>query len=184
MQTVKTTFSLFLLITTLLTVLSACDNSVSAEKSWQQTVTLDTAQAYNDFLRRFPNHPKAPEAKRALREVVFIPYLGYVGDIADRPPLDKLMVPEQVLKMPANHIFDKTFNTEKTSFPYISINGQDFRLSKPEYNGKEIVTAQFGKLRCVLAQKGFGDKAQTMIFYLGGLRSQRDKIIATVSDNT
>lgn len=181
MKPSKIYYSFIAIAVAMLSLLAACDNSVSPEKSWQQAVNLDTARAYNEFLQRFPNHPRAPEAQRALRETVLIPYLGYVGSDADRPPLDKLVVPAQVLASPASMIFDNADTSTKGSFTAISINGHSFKLTTPEYNGKEIQTEKFGKLRCVLAQQGFGDKSQTMILYLGGIRSQRDKIIAQVS---
>lgn len=169
-----------LVMAALLTVVTACDKKINPEESWQQTVSADTSKAYNDFLEKFPNHPKAPDALRALRETVLIPYLGYVGSGTDQPPLDKLKIPEQVLANPASAIFDNTTLITTASFPTISINGHTIKLAKPHYNGKEIETVEFGKLRCALAQTGLGDKSQTMIFYLGGIRSQREKIIAHV----
>lgn len=180
MNIIKTNFWIILIVAVLPVMIASCDKQISPEDSWQQAVKQDTAKAYSEFLQQFPNHPNAPAAKRALRETVLIPYLGYVGSDVDRPSTEQLKVPASVMSSPANTIFENPALSATSSFSTISINGHSIELARPFFKGDEIETVRFGNLRCVLAQTGLGAKSQTMIFYLGGIRSQRDKIIAQV----
>jgi hypothetical protein len=158
-------------------------HAVEAEQlAWECVKRDGTSSAYELYLKSVKGSRHESEAKNALSEIVLLPYMGYQGSEADMPSLEKLRVPEDNMSAPAEEILNNPSFHMNGTFPGLYINGKYVAMSdtKDNYDGREIATQSFGRIRCTFALGQQGNTSYMLFFYLGCSPKQRDDILAFV----
>jgi hypothetical protein len=123
-------------------------------------------------LQTAPSPRHVQEAQAALRELVVLPYYVTTGESLEQ-------VPASMLARPASEILGATGFMMKGRISGWRIEGVAIPLASDLFNGREVLTKDFGVLRCLTGPMNFGDNPSITLL-CGGTREQRDGLMAFI----